>query len=269
MKFVVYACVFGGYDWVFPPIKEEGDLDYILITEDAEMQVNGWTTRVVDISKFRNSKTANLYYRALFHRIFTGYDYSLYVDGNIRLLGKTKDFFTQFIPSGKALGLFPHPLRSTVKEEAEVCLLAGKVTEPDRLVEELKFQKAEGFPDNVGLIETTIILKNHHHPDLDPAMSLWWSLYERFGTRDQIGLPFAIWKVSTSRFYQSFSFRDPNPYFGLYSHRGDKRAPKHYAYIEGRAYDSLLYSIVLKVWQTSWVVRRYFRKINTPYSGNY
>lgn len=261
MRLLVYTCVFGRYDWVFPPIKHEKNIDHVIVTDDPEMRISGWKTVVVNSIHFHTPKIANLYYRALIHKLLPGYDYSLYLDGNIRLLGITSDFFLEFISSGATLGLFRHPIRQSVHEEAATCLKLGKCNDPNMLTEELEYYKQQGFVDAAGLVETGIILKNYHKADLDECMQLWWQLFSKFGTRDQISLPYVLWKTDVKCMYHPYSFRDPNPYFGIYTHRGDKRAPKGYAYIEGRAYDSFFYRALLRVWQFSWVIRRKFRSL--------
>lgn len=259
-KFVVYTCVFDKYDWVFPPLVREEKLSYILITDDPDFKVPGWETMLVDSRPFRNAKTANLHYRALSHKYLGDFDCSLYLDGNVRLLGKTSEFIAKFQNSGSPLGLFRHPIRRSVKEEVAACLMTGKVLEPDRLQAELEYHANNCFPDNIGLVETTIILKNHRNEHLAEAMNLWWSNFEAFGTRDQISLPYVIWKQEIPCKYHSFNFRAKNPYFGLYTHRRDNRAPKHFAYIEGRSYDSPVYFAVLRFWKFTWVLRRLLRK---------
>ncbi|WP_027715119.1 glycosyltransferase domain-containing protein [Desulfuromonas sp. TF] len=268
MKCLVYTCVFGEYDWIFPPILREAGLDYVVVTDDTGLAVTGWRTLVVDVECFRGAKAANLHHRSLIHRILSGYDYSLYVDGNIRLLGRISKFLEDFSDSGAAMGLYRHPIRSSVREEAETCLKSGKVAEPDRLEAELAYYRSDGFPDDMGLVETGIILKNHRHPDLDRAMALWWQLFEQFGTRDQITLPYVLWKTGVSCMYHADSFRGPNPYFGLYTHRGDQRAPRFYGYVEGRAYDSLCYAAILRAWRFSWSVRRTFRPLLKGIGGS-
>jgi len=106
MKCLVYTCVFDNYDWIFPPTCQEQELSYVIVTDDPTLNVSGWKTLVVDISGFANSKKANLHYRAFIHRVFKEYDFSLYVDGNIRLLGPTREFFSNFSTSNAALGLY-------------------------------------------------------------------------------------------------------------------------------------------------------------------
>jgi hypothetical protein len=260
MKCVVYTSVFASYDWVFPPLQIETDICYILFTDDPGLRVRGWKTVVVEAGRFRDARTANRYYKMLAHREFPDIDCSLYIDGNIRLLGETSRVIAQFMSSGACLGLFRHPLRSSVREEADSCVTTGKIKDATALDQELSLYREHGFSDDVGLAECTVHFKNHKHPGLAEAMELWWSLFERFGTRDQISLPYVIWHTRVPCTYQPFSFRDANPYFGFYTHRGDNRAPRYYAYVEGRSYDSPVYALILGAWHVYWEVRRAVRR---------
>lgn len=260
MKVLVYTCVFGNYDWIFPPINPQNDFHYLLVTDNPKLHVKGWRTHYVNASEFDSFQSANRYYKTLIHKVFLGYDYSIYVDGNIRLLGDLSGFLAPFYESNADLGLFKHPLRSSVHDEVLACLKSSKIKDKIKLKSELFFYREDGFPDNVGLIEATILIKNHRGSGLDQAMELWWSLFEKYGTRDQLSLPYVIWKTNVSCFYQLGSFRDSNPYFGIYTHRGDSRAPLFYGYVEGRAYDSIFFRIILKTWRFSWAIRRFFRR---------
>ena len=158
--------------------------------------------------------------------------------------------------------MFRHPIRNSIREEVEDCLANGKIAEPDRLQTELDYQTRNDFTDDAGLVETTIILKYHRHELLADPMRLWWKNFERFGTRDQIGLPFVLWTFKVPCFYHSFNFRDKNPYFGLYAHQRDARAPRNYAYIGGRSYDSYFYAFILRTWHFFWDVRRFMRRMS-------
>jgi hypothetical protein len=260
MRYVVYTSVFGNFDWVFTPLELENDICYVLFTDNPGLSVRGWKTVVVEAGRFRDARAANRYYKMFAHREFPEFDCSLYIDGNIRLLGKTSRIIEEFNSSGSCLGLFRHPLRSSVHEEANSCVMTGKITDAATLDKELSFYREVGFLDDVGLVEGGINFKNHRHPCLAEAMELWWSLFERFGTRDQISLPYVLWQTSAPCTYQPFSFRDPNPYFGFYTHRGDERAPRYYAYVEGRSYDSPIYALILGMWHFYWDVRRAARR---------
>jgi hypothetical protein len=264
MRKLVFTCVFGGYDRVYPPVIPEPELDYVIVTEDASMQVPGWRTHVVDASVFPSAKAANLHYRALIHRELPDYVASLYVDGNVRLIGETSRFFEPFLASGKALGVFPHPLRSTIREEAEACLRAQKFNEPQRILDELAEYAGDGFLDDQGLIETGIFLKNHTASDLDLAMSLWWTLFQRRLTRDQLSLPVVKWKTGISCFYQDFNFREPNPFFGLYPHWKAANVPALYTRLSARSHDSVVHWLLQQAWHSWWEIRRWIRSARKP-----
>lgn len=255
MKLLVYKAVFGPYDRVFPPVTPEAGVDYVIVTDDATTRVPGWRTHVVDPAPFGSPKAANLHYRALIHRELPGYNASLYSDGNIRLLGSMSRFMEPFLASGAALGVYPHPLRTTVADEIEACIAAGK-TDAARLRAEWDEYRGLGFPDDVGLIETTIMLRNHAAPDLDPAMALWNDLFQRHQTRDQISLPFVQWKVGFSRHDLHPSFRQPNPWFGLYPHRGARDVSPLYADLFARSYDSVAHRLALAAWNGWRAARR-------------
>jgi hypothetical protein len=119
-----------------------------------------------------------------------------------------------------------------------------------------------GFPDAQGLIEAGVLLKNHRHEGLAPAMRLWWQLFERYRSRDQFSLPFVVWKHELPCFFIEQSFRAPNPYFGLYPHQG--AGNQRYARVMARSYDSPAYRLVLKIWNAKWHVQRSLRGLTDP-----
>jgi hypothetical protein len=124
-RLLVYTAVFDGYDRVFPPMHPEPGIDHVVVTDDPRMDAPGWRLHIIERSAFGSGKAANLHYKALMHRELPGYDASLYIDGNIRLIGRTSEVFDRFLASGAALGVYRHPKRSTVADEVEACIVAG------------------------------------------------------------------------------------------------------------------------------------------------
>lgn len=259
MKRLIYTAVFGGYDRVYPPVQPETGVDYFIVTDDSAVQVPGWRTFLADVGSFATLKAANLHYRALIHRVLPGYDASLYIDGNIRLLGTTAPLFEALEQSGAALMQYAHPFRHTVSEELEAVIAAGKLDDSDRAQQEVADYLADGFPDNLGLGETGVILKDHRHPKLDEAMTLWSELFQRHLSRDQLSLPYVVWKTDLDVAWIPGTFRDPNPYFALYPHVNAADVNPKYAHVSARSHDSGLYRLLLGAWHASWVLRRTVR----------
>ena len=162
-----------------------------------------------------------------------------------------------------ALGVFRHATRGSIAEEMAACLARDKVSLTHR---ELEDYRQDGFNDKHGLVEAGILLRNHGHIELDPAMSLWWSLFERYRSRDQFSLPYVLWKTGVPCEWKERSFREPNPYFGIYPHFGASNVSPKYAYLCARAYDSAAYRILLTAWHGKWRVQRSLRKLKASFS---
>lgn len=260
MRFLVYTCVFGGYDRVYPPVECESGLDYIIITDDPAMQVEGWHSHYVESSGFPTYKSANLHYRALIHRYFPQYLASVYVDGNIRVKGGIMLLLERFLSSKAALGAYHHPLRRTIDLEANACIAEGKVRDAQAVRAELAAYIGDGFPDDQGLVETTVLLKNHAASDLDLGMSLWNDLYLFHLTRDQLSLPYVLWKTGMSWNCLPGTFRDVNHHFALYPHLKAVGVNPLYVHFSARSHDSFFYRVLLTLWHLQWRLRRKLRK---------
>lgn len=261
MRLLVYTGIFGNYDRVFPPVRPVTRAHFVAVTDDPSLNVPGWATQVVEAGRFGTSREANRYYKMLGHRELGDFDASIYVDGNVRLLGDPVDAAAGFIKSGAALGIFRHPLRDSVAGEVEACIRNGKVEDPRPIRNEYQEYIADGFRDDLGLVEATILMKNHHHAGLDEAMALWHTLYARHLTRDQISLPYVLWKTGLPCHYHPGSFRDPNPHFGLYPHFGDPNTPTAYAYLRARSFDSRVHRLALGAWHLKWDAQRRLRRL--------
>lgn len=256
-RLLIYTCVFGGYDQVFPPVRPEPGVDYILLTDDPSLTVEGWRSQLVDPHGLRGNRR----YKMIGHRGLGAHDASIYVDGNIRILGSCREFASNFLGTGAALGVYRHPLRTTVQEEIDACERAGKVEDAGSMHRELEEYRADGFDDDVALIESGVIIKSHAHPALEPAMDLWWSLFERHRTRDQISLPYVLWKSGLPCHYIKESYKLPNPWFGFYPHAGARGVSARYAWLAGRSYDSVPLRVVLRAWQAKWWMQRRLRSL--------
>lgn len=261
MRRLVYTAVFGGYDRVYPPVRPESDVDYRIFTDDPDMKVRGWKVHHVDAAGFATPKAANLYHRALVHRILKGYDASLYVDGNVRLLAQTRPLFEELKTSGAAVAMYRHPLRTTVAAEVDAIIAAGKVAEPDDARREYASYVADGFCDTVPLTETTVILKNHRADGLDEAMALWWTLFDAHLSRDQISFPYVAWKTGLKVHLMPGTFRKPNPYFAVYPHYRAVEVNPRYVHVAARSHDSLTHKLLLNTWHASWRLRRKMRRL--------
>ena len=261
MKDLVYTCVFDNYDWVLPPVQTDPDTDYILITDENGPRPKTWQRIVVDPADWGGARLANRFWKIVGYReLVRDHQRTLYVDANIRILGKLKAFLSQALPGDTGLGIFAHPLRHTIEAEAAAVSAAGKVAHMERVSEELAFYKSGGFEDDAGLSENTILSRRRGDVAMDDAMTLWWDLYQRYSGRDQLSLPYVRWKTGIATNWIDWSFRKPNPHFSIYDHRGKPGINPFYCLMDARSHDGIPYSTVFGLWKSARAVRRSMKR---------
>ena len=267
MTDLIYTCVFDNYDWVLPPIAPKQNSTHVLITDAQGPAPAGWDRRQVDPAHWGGAAAANRYFKMLGHREFPGFNRTLYVDANIRLLGDSSAYLDTALPGGVAIGLFRHPQRDSVAAEAEACLAQGKSHDADAVAAELAHYAANGFTDQIGLSENTILARRPDAPGLDDAMQMWWDLYRHFASRDQFSLPYVRQKTGLPTHHLEWSFRRPNPYFAIYDHRGRRDINPRFAWIEAKSHDSAAHAIALSAWRGVRALRRTVRNIGKGFEA--
>ncbi|GFE52485.1 hypothetical protein So717_42380 [Roseobacter cerasinus] len=248
-RIAIYTCVVGKYDVVLPPLERTPGADYLLFTDQPGLRVRGW--RTLPLASETAALSPSLKNR--FHKLFPhkaldpSYDMSIYHDGNIR----TRKDITPLLSEMGAhdIGLFPHEKRSRVAEEIEACLEFNKVSDPQKIYAEYDTYTADGFTDAPGcLSENAVLFRRHKTAQVIEAMELWWDLVAQHSGRDQISLPYVLYKTGITAHRFGFNYRIENPWFHYYRH-WTKPGRKAWlrVYTEGRIIEGLPYRILHKI----------------------
>ncbi len=225
MKILIYTAIFNNYDKVFPVLHPIKGVDYIVITDYENLHVRGWKTIFVDTGRYKSGKEANLHYKALVQNYFTQYNVSLYVDGNVRIIASPMKLIQEFLKSESDIGIYRHSERRQTIDEIAICASLGLADLKEMQLEYSLYRK-DGFKDEIGLFDNAIILRNHSSPHLKDAMNLWWQVFEKHSTRDQLSFPYVVWKYKLKIFCFPGSSRNKNPFFHFYPHlKSNNRAP--------------------------------------------
>lgn len=195
-KIVVYTCVTGGYEHPVEPLYKPSNVDYFVIT-DMEIDSNSkW--KKIDINSIEGLSSLNNIEKSRFpkilpHRIFKDYDYSIYVDANVRIVSDLRK-------SISSLGKIPfashwHPERNCIYQEGKACILAKKGN--SQLIENQMIKYREmGMPEDFGLIECNVLIREHNVESCKQLMESWWTEFiDSKSYRDQLSLPFVIWHL--------------------------------------------------------------------------
>jgi hypothetical protein len=239
MKIIVYTCTFPDYDTVYTPLVTTPGVDYVLYAPAAPRFLRRWQWRPLPAAVNGFSQTmANRYCKFFPDRLFPDADVTIYADGNILMKGDLRPLIDEFLATKAEMGLFPHPFRTRLDEEVPFCKKVGRIgpADFDRADAQLAGYYAEGLPRDHVLTQNGIILRRHDGPHLLDAMQLWWDQMQTHVPRDQLSSPYVIWKTGLAVTVWPWVYRNANPYFLCYGHRGSE-APlgydlEMYAYIQ-------------------------------------
>lgn len=196
-KVCVYTCIIGGYDSLQEPLYVSNDCDYYAIT-DFELPDNTIWKRI-NIEKF-DSEIKGLdiprkvrFFKMNPHKLFKEYDMSLWIDGNIILATDIMPVFLE-MAANKVFGIHVHPERNTIKSEGKAIVVNKRKANIIKLNAQISKYYSMGYDDAMGLFEATIILRRHNEEKCIELMKVWFEETVNGAERDQISLPFALWK---------------------------------------------------------------------------
>lgn len=225
-KIAVYTCIVNDYDYLFPlRIPSEG-IDFYCFTDKPCGKIRGWKTLpLAHPSSVVRPDLINRYHKLFPHIVLPNIDYSIYIDGNIEVIGDMRYLVEVVKINHAALGCLEHPQRNTILEEIQACIILGKFRFDDeqRVDNQLDFYRQSGMPLDSRLLANFYLVRNHNDDGLSEAMNLWWQNILDFTCRDQLSLPFVVWKTRLRFTPIHVNPFVPNPYLVRNSHRSESQ----------------------------------------------
>ena len=199
MKKVIYTVNLGKYDSIKNIPKQEG-WDYVNIidweiTEEEKKETN-WTFMMIpDFIKYMNVSIIKKqrFIKLHPHLFFKNYEISLYIDSIYILFGNIDNLIIRLLPPEINIVMNEHRTRNKVSDEMKSVLSFKK--EKIEVIQIIKERyKKNKFPDNLGLIETSFILRRHNEKDCINIMEKWWNEIKMYSHRDQLSICYVLWK---------------------------------------------------------------------------
>lgn len=131
----------------------------------------------------RNSRAPKL----LSH-LFSGTEYSIWIDGNISLTKPPEELIERYLQDAD-MAVFKHPKRDCLYDEATKCAVSG-LDDPEVIIEQVTAYERDGFAKHKGLGECNVIFRRHSEK-VWRFNEVWWAHYCRFSCRDQISFMYA------------------------------------------------------------------------------
>jgi hypothetical protein len=160
----------------------------------------------------RNAKKPKI----LPHLYFPDAEYSLWIDGSIRVLSHcTLSNLIENYLADSDIALFKHRQRRCLYQEAQMCIQTRRDS-LDTIHRQMIRYRYENFPQNRGLAECCVILRRHSDK-IKLLNELWWDEICRHSRRDQLSFDFVCWKLGIR--YKCFPGSiTNNAYFRLAQH---------------------------------------------------
>ena len=233
MKIAVYTSIFGGYDDLIDDQFQMDGVDYICFT-DRELESKNW--KVVKSTPIYNDPNRNAKkYKILPHRYLKDYDYSIWIDGNIKVISDIRA-----LCNGDSYKVYDHmqvfDKRNCIYDEAQAILNFGKINSertpergiknwkdnPKLIVDQINRYISDGYPKNNGLATNPIIVRNHNDSDVIAVMEDWWSEIKYNSKRDQLSFNYIVWKNQFNFVYLQGDSRNNEYFVSVGKHKGKK-----------------------------------------------
>lgn len=185
---LIYTAVFGGYDKPRRLERRPRTTDFHWYT-DSVAPYHPWKEiRVLGTSgdARRRAKSFKLYPP-------DEYETTLWVDGNMVPNFSNWADLEATIEGNKDLAFIKHPNRDCLYQEAKECI-NGKLDNEKVINNQVTRYFDEGMPEHYGLWAGTVIYRRRSKT-VSSVMEEWAREIEAGSIRDQISLPYVLWKL--------------------------------------------------------------------------
>lgn len=196
-KIAIYTCILNNYDKLQKPLVKFDNVEYFIITDNVDKYKEYIDIyKIIEIPKEISDKgniIANRYVKLHPKNFFEGYDYAIYLDGNVRVVSDIRTFIKR-CSTEIGIAMHIHRERNCIYEEAEVCKMLGRGN-VEKINEQIEKYQKEEFPKEYGMNEATIIVSNLKNNNAYKLLDEWYSEFiNSESLRDQLAWPYILWK---------------------------------------------------------------------------
>jgi hypothetical protein len=180
----VLTSVYGGYDPVVRPPQQTIDVEWVCVSEHEAPAP--WRT-VVEWRPHLHPRMAAKFPRCR-PDLYTDADVTVWLDASARI--KSPDTIERLIAATDRLGMFRHPERQNIRDEANYSAGMEKYRDLP-MTQQVDAYQAAGMPGN-GLWATGCIVRTEPMRDLGDR---WLAEMWRWGWQDQLSIPYVLWQA--------------------------------------------------------------------------
>lgn len=209
-EITVYTSIIGGFDKLIEDQVTE-NADFVAYTDQTS---ETWDVRK-PYDKFKDNRR-NSRIQKLMPHLFIRSEYSIYLDGNIKLKVPAQKLIDEFLKD-KDIAVFRHAGRDCVYDEATACVSLVKGNFDDLRAQVSDYAENAWMPHK-GLAECGMIIRRNTE-EVARWNEKWWAHYCRYSERDQISFPLAF-PLEEVELIEGSVWR--HPYFSIVGHVNEK-----------------------------------------------
>lgn len=180
------------------PLKDPSNVfknvDYIAFVDKLHGS-NVWKEKIaLDFTldeKYRGRRNAKIY-KVMPQMFLPEYDYWFWVDSTHELIMDPKEVIEKYLGDSE-IGLWRHTTRDCAYQEAEI-INQLNYDHKELVDNQINYYKSLGYPENNGLYELPVSIRKNTD-NIKILNMRWWEQICRFSSRDQISMPFVLWKT--------------------------------------------------------------------------
>jgi len=228
-KKVIYTAIIGGYDGLVEPDYKPEGWDFVCFS-DRDLKSETWDVRPTLPLYIDNTRTARKH-KLLPHRLFPDYEYSLWLDGNIKVRDDVNELLGHL--DGCNYATYDHlqnPLdpRGCIYDEGSTILQLGIKNggnykdNPDLIKRQMERYVKEGYPSKNGLVVQMEVLRRHNEQDVVDSMEDQWVELKYNSKREQLSFNYIAWKNKLKFSYIQGDSRNNKYFLNMGAHTGKK-----------------------------------------------
>lgn len=193
-SWAVYTANIGSYDNLVPPLPgiddNAGFVSHICFASELPGPVKGWKQIPAQMTQLRSQREARRY-KALSHLYMQDWEWSIWMDAHGKL--KVHPRYLVGLLGDQDMGVFQHPVRDCIYDEASAVVELGKETEAVVKRQMAAYLNA-GYPRQRGLAGTGLVVRRHT-PEVARFNEAWWAQISAGSVRDQLSFDYVCWKL--------------------------------------------------------------------------
>lgn len=192
-KIAVITALSGNRERLYDPCIVFPGVDYFAFV-DIQQDVKVWKQLpLIDFTydnKYKNRRNAKIY-KIIPHLFFPQHEIHIWHDVSHELIKDPFEVIETYLKN-KDIALFKHTQRNCIYEESKILNELG-YDHKENIDRQVQYYKECGMPENFGLFELPVSIRKN--TSKIQAMNLaWFEQICRFSSRDQVSLPFCMWK---------------------------------------------------------------------------